>query len=307
MNLSPDLERWRHEIEGVRPPVRPRLLRRRLRSPRLRPAQRGRRLRRLPHPLSPLAVRDGLRGAGQDLHLRPVEDLRAGHQQQPRLRVPHEGQRRRRAEGGDGPRVRPRRLLQEQPVVRQDEPPDDRRHGQPRHPRAVLHRPPRRGDRGELHRRLPVPREPHRLPRRLHREAGAEGARVRAARGGRAGGEGPAPPQQGLHGAVHQPARVPGGAEGADGGAREAQEARARGAAAGHPAVPDRTRTARELGARHPRHRAAGGLLLRAARHDEGLERGLGLLLALDDHDPARAHRLRGHRLRGPALGHAWP
>ena len=48
----------------------------------------------------------------------------------------------------------------------------------------------------------------------------------------------------------------------------------------------------------------AGGLLLRAPGHDEGHERGLGLLLALDDHDPARAHRLRGHRLRRPALGH---
>ena len=269
MNLSPDLERWRHEIEALRPPVRPRLLRRRVRGPRLRPAQRGGRLRRLPHPLSPLALRDGLRGAGQDLHLRAVQDLRAGHQQQPRLRLPHEGQRPRRAEAGDGPRLRPRRLLQEQPVVRQDQPPDDRRHGQPRHPRALVHRPPRRGERRELHRRLPLSREPHRLPRGLHRAAGAAGARVRPARGGRAGGQGPAAPQQGLHGAVHQPARVPRGAEGEDGGAREAQEARARGAAARHPAVPDRARAARELGARHPRHRAAGGLLLRAAGDDQ--------------------------------------
>ena len=59
----------------------------------------------------------------------------------------HEGERARGAEAGHGPRLRPRRLLQEQPLVQQDQPPHDRRDGEPRHARAPPHRPPRRRER----------------------------------------------------------------------------------------------------------------------------------------------------------------
>ena len=46
----------------------------------------------------------------------------------------------RRSEAGDGPRLRPLRLLQEQLLLRAHQPQDDRRDGQPRHARAPLHR-----------------------------------------------------------------------------------------------------------------------------------------------------------------------
>jgi stage V sporulation protein R len=46
------------------------------------------------------------------------------------------------------------------------------------------------------------------------------------------------------------------------------------------------------------------GVLLCAAGPDQDHERGLGQLLALDDHDDAGAPRSRDHRLRGPPLGH---
>ena len=44
-------------------------------------------------------------------------------------------------------------------------------------------------------------------------------------------------------------------------------------------------RAARALGARRPRDHPRRGLLLRAAEPDEDHERGLGLVLALEDHD----------------------
>ena len=141
----------------------------------------------------------------------------------------------------------------------------------------------------------------------VHRAAGpdASGRRTRPTED-EDGREVPRLPSKELHGAVHQPAGVPGGAEGAAWrSARKRKRQRARGAAARRAAVPARARAARELGARHPRHRPRRGLLLRAAGHDQDHERGLGQLLALHDHDPARAHRRRGDRLRRPALGHA--
>ena len=49
--------------------------------------------------------------------------------------------------------------------------------------------------------------------------------------------------------------------------------------------VPARARAARALAARRARDRARRGLLLRAAGADEDHERGLGHLLALEDHD----------------------
>ena len=54
---------------------------------------------------------------------------------------------------------------------------------------------------------------------------------------------------------------------------------------AGRAALPARERAARAVGARHPGDRARGGLLLRAAGADQDHERGLGQLLALEDHD----------------------
>ncbi len=84
------------------------------------------------------------------------------------LRLSARGQRRRRSEAGDGPRLRPRRLLQEQLHVLADQPPHDGRDGEPRHPGAPLHRSLWGGpDRG-FHRSLPLAREPDRLPRPFH-------------------------------------------------------------------------------------------------------------------------------------------
>ena len=70
-------------------------------------------------------------------------------------------------------------------------------------------------------------------------------------------------------------------------------------------AVPARARAARALGARRPRDRPRRGLLLRAAGADQDHERGLGLVLALQDHDREGARRLGDHRLRRPQRGRA--
>ena len=57
-----------------------------------------------------------------------------------------------RPEAGDGPRLRPQRLLQEQHLVQPDQPQDDGRDGQPRQPDPLVHGAVRRGHRRELHR-----------------------------------------------------------------------------------------------------------------------------------------------------------
>ena len=67
-----------------------------------------------PEPLPALALRHGVRAAEQELRVRPLEDLRDGHQQQPVVRVPARGQLPHRSEARDVPRLRARRLLQEQ-------------------------------------------------------------------------------------------------------------------------------------------------------------------------------------------------
>jgi hypothetical protein len=72
---------------ALRARVRPRLLGRRVRDPRLQADAGGRGLRRLPGALPPLALRHGVRAPGEEPHLRLLEDLRDGHQQQPRVRV----------------------------------------------------------------------------------------------------------------------------------------------------------------------------------------------------------------------------
>jgi stage V sporulation protein R len=85
---------------------------------------------------------------------------------------------------------------------------------------------------------------------------------------------------------LHQPARVhrgPAGQEEAAGRDRQAQAAaRAR---ARRARLPDAARAARRLGGRHRRHPARGVVLLPAAAADQDHERGLGDLLALEDHD----------------------
>jgi hypothetical protein len=95
---------------------------RRLRDPHLRPDERDRGLRGLPQPLSALALRHGVRAALEELRVRPLEDLRDGHQQQPLVRLPARGQLAHRSEARDGARLRPRRLLQEQLLLPRDRP-----------------------------------------------------------------------------------------------------------------------------------------------------------------------------------------
>ncbi len=86
---------------------------------------------------------------------------------------------------------------------------------------------------------------------------------------------------EGLHGVVHQPARVRGRAAQKLEREREKPKKFPERARARRAAVSDRARAARALGARHPRDRARRGLLLRAPGADQDHERGLGLLLAL--------------------------
>ena len=84
---------------------RARLLPDRLRDPHVRPDERDRGVRRLPEPLPALALRDGVRAARQELRVRPLEDLRDGHQQQPLVRVPARGKLARRPEARHGARA----------------------------------------------------------------------------------------------------------------------------------------------------------------------------------------------------------
>ena len=81
----------------------------------------------------------------EGLRVRPVEDLRDGHQQRPVLRLPDALQSHRRSEAGHGPRLRPLRFLQEQRLLRAHQPQDDGRNGQSRRPRPPLCREARRG------------------------------------------------------------------------------------------------------------------------------------------------------------------
>ncbi len=67
--------------------------------------------------LPALALRHGVRTAQQELRVRLVEDLRDGDQQQSLVRLLAGGQQPDRPEARDVPRVRPRRLLQEQLIT----------------------------------------------------------------------------------------------------------------------------------------------------------------------------------------------
>ena len=98
----------------------------------------------------------------------------------------------------------------------QDQPPDDRRDGEPRRAHPPAHRAPRHRQGRDLHRRLPVAREPDRSALAVHRaRARARATRPRA-RSTRPR-EVPQAARQGVHGQVHQSARVPRGAEEEDG------------------------------------------------------------------------------------------
>ena len=179
---------------SARARLRAGLLRHDLRGPRLRRDLRDRRPGRVPHPLSALAVRHGVPAALQGLSLRAPEDLRDGHQQRPVLRLSAALQPDGRPEARHGPRLRPQRLLQEQHLVQPDQPQDDGRDGQPRQAHPLVHGAVRRGDRRELHRQLPVAREPDRhlfaahqaarraQPLRLRRRRRGEDDRRRSSR-----------------------------------------------------------------------------------------------------------------------------
>ena len=161
----------------------------------------------------------------------------------------------------------------------------------------------RRGRRRELHRQLPLAGKPHRRP--LHRHQAARGPQRpppvrRRRRGGRDVVE---VPVQGLHGLVRQPPRVPQGAAEAEGGREAEGQAVPRTARARRPAVPAGTRPAQPLAARRAGDRPRGGVLLRPPGPDQDHERGLGVVLALDDHDHPDPPPLGTRRLRRPPLG----
>ena len=148
------------------------------------------------------------------------------------------------------------------------------------------HRAPRHREGRDLHRRLLVARQPdrsalglYRAPRaRAHDEKKKREDEDETARGAEAA-------RQVVHGQVHQSARLHGEAEAEDGEREGEREEVPRAAGARRAAVPDRARAARALGARRPRDHPRRGLLLRAAGDDQDHERGLGHLLALEDHD----------------------
>ena len=91
--------------------VRARFLSGRVRDAELRPDERDRRIRRFSQPLPALALRHGVRALEQEPRVRPLEDLRDGHQQQPIVRVPARGQQPDRPEARHVPRLRPRRFF----------------------------------------------------------------------------------------------------------------------------------------------------------------------------------------------------
>ncbi len=110
---------------------------------------------------------------------------------------------------------------------------------------------------------------------------------------GRAGGEeqragGGLPGRPRVHARLREPAGVPRVAAEEGRGREGEEEALPRAGAARRAALPPGARAARALGVRRAGHPPRGGLLLRAPGPDEDHERGVGQLLALHDHDPAR-------------------
>ncbi len=114
--------------------------------------------------------------------------------------------------------------------------------------------------------------------------------------------------EQGLHGLVRQPAPGPEGRSAearVRAGEREGQAIVVPGTArARRPPVLARARAAQGLAARRPGDHPRGSLLLRTPGPDQDHERGLGFVLALDDHDAENASPLGAGRLRRPPLRH---
>ena len=116
-------------------------------------------------------------------------------------------------------------------------------------------------------------------------------------------GAGEVTEQEGVHGFVHQSARVSaGGVSSPSGGARGDGEVVSRAAGAGCAAVFARACVAETLAARRVGDHPGGSVLLRASGRDEDHERRLGVLLAFEDHDDEVAGALGGGGLRGPSF-----
>jgi hypothetical protein len=212
-----------------------------------------------------------------------------------------ESNSRHRSEARDGPRLRPRRLLQEQLLVQQDQPQDDGRDGQPRDARAPPRRAPGPGDRRAIPRPVPHDRAPDR-----------PALDVRAARGVRAARRASPRPSS--------PTSLP---------AKDYMDPfinPERGDAAPAPRRTKRSR--RPPRAAFPKEPTRDVLLFllryapleewqqdilsiirdeayyyAPAGHDQDHERGVGHLLALQAHDPALPRGQRDRPLRRPALG----
>ena len=296
-NLPPDLRALKDEIEGYARELRARLLRDHLRGGRRRRPERDRGLRRLPDALPALVVRHAVRGAEEGLRVRAVEDLRDGDQQRPVLRLPDALQPHGRSEAGDGPRLRPLRLLQEQRLLRAHQPQDDGRDGQPRRPHPPLRREVRRGRGRGVRRPLHVDRRPDRHPLGRHPPPRRRRRATTSRRDGRGRGRRPADAvqEQGLHGRLHQPAarRSRPRRRSAASRPRAADPQLPRAAGEGRAAVPDRARPAQDLAARRALDRPRRGVLLRPAGADEDHERRLGQLLAQHHHDAEGARSRR--------------
>ena len=251
-----------------------------------------------PTAASPRATRTGASAwstssSRKSYSLRPLEDLRAGHQQRPGLRLPAAGQLARRPEAGDGARLRPRRLLQEQPVVRQTN--RQMIDAMANHATRVRRHIDRHGVETVedfidacLSLENLIDSTPHFIERPA-RDASA--ARTPRRRGGRRPG-GAAAAEQALHGAATS--TRPQFLERAEG-------ARSRSAQAASSSVPARARSATCCCSCSSTRRSRTGSATSSAivrdeayyfapqAHDQDHERGLGLVLAQHDHDAARA------------------
>ena len=272
--------------------------------------QRGRGLRRLSRPLPALAVRDGVRASHEEPHLRALEDLRDGHQQRPLPTRTCSRATRWWTRSWSWPTSRARRLLQEQLLA---SPSTNRKmiDEMANHATRVRRHMERLGvDKVEsfidaclslenlIDPMSPfIVRKQRRASRRRRRTQRETHPKMSALAG------------QGLHGRVHQPARVHRGSRRSSWSGDSDKPRR-------FPASPSATCCCSccehapldALAARHARDHPRRGLLLRAAGPDEDHERGLGHVLALASIMTERAlNDVRDHRLRRPPLRAPWP
>jgi hypothetical protein len=194
-----------------------------LRDPRLRPDERDRGVRRVPDPVPALALRHGVRAAQQELRRTASQKIyELVINNNPCVRLPARGQLAHRPEARDGPRARPRRLLQEQLLLPRDgsrraeahlgpdeaprpvrpRSPLDRQARQPRQPRRPPRGAPRHQQGRGVHRSVLVAREPDRPLVALQR-ARPRRTRPRTTKPVAV----PRIEGQGVHGRLHQPAR----------------------------------------------------------------------------------------------------